>query len=148
MACVILGAVYLVLVKPYKKKYGAIRSTTYTFLLGFFALYLIVGLRWGNWIDPLSLFRRPIIEVSSIITPWVWNTCIAFVLWLCGLANVPDIGRRNYLFLLKPIIALGLAYFILDNLISVNQIIAIIVITVFVIIEIFFNPISFHPRKL
>ena len=148
IACALIGAIYLVLVKPYIKKYGAIRMTTYTFVLGFFALYPAVGLIWNNWIDPLSLFQRPVIEASSIITLGVWNTCIGFVLWLWGLANVPDVGRGNYLFFLKPIIALGLAYFILDDLISLNQIMAISAITVFVMIEILFDPISVYLRRL
>ena len=145
--CALIGAIYLVLVKPYVQKYGPIRMTTYTFLLGFFALYPAVGILWGNWVNPLSLFERPIIETSSIITLGIWNTCIAFILWLWGLANVPDVGRGNYLFFLKPIITLGLAYFILKDTISTNQLMAVFAITAFVLIEIFYDRIIILKNK-
>ena len=78
----------------------------------------------------------------SIITLGVWNTCIAFILWLWGLSNIPDVARGNYLFFLKPVIALGLAFFILEDEITLNQLIAIFAITGFVILEIFYSPIS------
>ena len=152
--CAIIGAIYLVLVKPYIKKYGSIRMTTYTFVLGFFALYPSVGLLWDNWVNPASIFERGKTEVASLIILGVWNTCIAFVLWLWGLANVPDVSRGNYLFFLKPIIALCLAYFILNDDISASQLLAIFAITAFVLGEIFFEPLSnrlktiFSPKKI
>ena len=142
--CAIIGAIYLVLVKPYIQKYGSIRMTTYTFVLGFFALYPAVGFLWGNWIDPTTLLNRPPTQIASLVTLGVWNTCIAFVLWLWGLANVPDVGRGNYLFFLKPIIALCLAYFILNDSVSLNQLLAIFAVTAFVLGEIFYE--SLAPR--
>ena len=78
----------------------------------------------------------------SIIILGVWNTCIAFILWLWGLSKIPDVARGNYLFFLKPVIALCLAFFILEDEITLNQLIAIFVITGFVILEIFYSPIS------
>ena len=63
----------------------------------------------------LDLFERENVEFISIITLGIWNTCIAFILWLWGLSRIPDIARGNYLFFLKPVIALGLAYFIWRN---------------------------------
>ena len=116
--------------------------TTYTFTLGFFALYPSIGIIWGIWVNPLDLFDRSSVEYFSIIALGIWNTCIAFILWLWGLSKIPDVARGNYLFFLKPVIALCLAFFILKDDISINQLIAIFVITGFVILEIFYTPIS------
>ena len=142
IGCALVGAVYLVMVKPYVQLYGPIRMTTYTFTLGFIALYPSIGIIWGIWVNPLDLFERSSVEYFSIITLGVWNTCIAFILWLWGLSKIPDVARGNYLFFLKPIIALFLAYFILEDVISTNQLIAILAITGFVTLEIFYTPIS------
>ena len=142
IGCALIGSIYLVLVKPYVNLYGPIRMTTYTFVLGFIALYPSIGLIWGIWVNPFDLFARSSTEYLSIITLGVWNTCIAFILWLWGLSKIPDVARGNYLFFLKPVIALCLAYFILDDNITVNQLIAIAIITGFVIIEVFYTPIS------
>ena len=142
IGCALIGSIYLVLVKPYVNLYGPIRMTTYTFVLGFIALYPSIGLIWGIWVNPFDLFARSSTEYLSIITLCVWNTCIAFILWLWGLSKIPDVARGNYLFFLKPVIALCLAYFILEDNITINQLIAIAVITGFVIIEVFYTPIS------
>ena len=142
IGCALIGSIYLVLVKPYVNLYGPIRMTTYTFVLGFIALYPSIGLIWGIWVNPFDLFARSSTEYLSIITLGVWNTCIAFILWLWGLSKIPDVARGNYLFFLKPVIALCLAYFILEDKITINQLIAIAVITGFVIVEVFYTPIS------
>ena len=142
IGCALIGSIYLVLVKPYVNEYGPVRMTTYTFVLGFFALYPSIGLIWGIWVNPLDLFDRSSLEYLSIITLGVWNTCIAFILWLWGLSKIPDVTRGNYLFFLNPVIALCLAFFILDYKITINHLIAIFVITSFVIVEIFYTPIS------
>ena len=142
IGCALIGSIYLVLVKPYVNLYGPIRMTTYTFVLGFIAIYPSIGLIWGIWVNPFDLFARSSTEYLSIITLGVWNTCIAFILWLWGLSKIPDVARGNYLFFLKPVIALCLAYFILEDKITINQLIAIAVITGFVIVEVFYTPIS------
>jgi drug/metabolite transporter (DMT)-like permease len=142
IGCALIGSIYLVLVKPYVQDYGPIRMTTYTFVLGFIALYPSIGLIWGIWINPFDLFERTSVEYLSIITLGVWNTCIAFILWLWGLSKIPDVARGNYLFFLKPVIALCLAFFVLEDSITYNQLIAIIVITGFVLIEIFYSSLS------
>jgi drug/metabolite transporter (DMT)-like permease len=142
IGCALIGSVYLVLVKPYVQDYGPIRMTTYTFVLGFIALYPSIGLIWGIWVNPFDLFDRTSVEYLSIITLGVWNTCIAFILWLWGLSKIPDVARGNYLFFLKPVIALCLAFFVLEDNITTNQLIAIIVITGFVLMEIFYSSLS------
>ncbi len=144
----LIGAIYLVLVKPYVIKFGPIRITTYTFFFGFIAIYPLIGLIWDIWVNPLDLFARTKIEFLSIITLGVWNTCIAFILWLWGLSRIPDIARGNYLFFLKPVIALGLAYFILKDNITTNQLFAIIAITGFVLMEVFYTPLSYSIIKI
>jgi len=142
IGCALIGSIYLVLVKPYVKDYGPIRMTTYTFVLGFIALYPSIGLIWGIWVNPFDLFDRTSVEYLSIITLGIWNTCIAFILWLWGLSKIPDVARGNYLFFLKPVIALCLAFFVLEDNITTNQLIAIIVITGFVLMEIFYSSLS------
>ena len=49
--------------------------------------------------------------------------------------------RKLFVFL-KPVIALGLAFYILVDDITINQLIAIFVLTGFVMLEIFYDPIS------
>tara|TARA_B100000989_G_C19433866_1_gene424257 strand:+ start:617 stop:826 length:210 start_codon:yes stop_codon:yes gene_type:complete len=61
-------------------------------------------------------------------------------LWV--LSKIPDVARANYLIFMKPVIALGLAFFILEEEITINQLIAIFAITEFVMLEIFYSPIS------
>ena len=139
LCCAFIGAVYLVLVKPYIGRYGAVRMTTYTFSLGFFVLWPLVGLAWGEWVNPATLFERDAVQAGSIVALGIWNTCIGFILWLWGLANVPDITRGNYLFFLKPVIAALLAAFILGDTITLPQLGAIFVITAFVAAELFYD---------
>jgi len=139
IGCAVIGAVYLVLIKPYTQRYGAIRMTTYTFVLGFFVLWPMVGWLWEIWVNPLDLFARPGDNAAAIVALGVWNTCIGFILWLWGLANVPDVGRGNYLFFLKPVIAALLAYAILGDTITWPQILAVAAITGFVAAEILYG---------
>ncbi len=142
LACGAFGAVYIVLAKPYFGKYGAIRMTTYTFALGFFALWPIVGLAWGTWVDPLTLFDRPLDNALAVITIGVWNTTIGFVLWLGGLALVPDTGRANYMFFLKPVIAAFLAVAFLGETVTLPQAAAIVLVTGCVAVEVFWDEIT------
>jgi len=141
LGCAFIGAFYLVLVRPYIKTYGAIRMTTYTFALGAPFLWLVCGLAWGIWVNPLTLFDRPPGQAGALITLGIWNTCIGFILWLWGLGHVPDPARGNYLFFLKPVIAAVLAFFILGSHITVTQILAIVAVTGFVLGEIFYDEI-------
>ncbi len=141
LGCAFVGAIYMVLVKPMINRYGAIRMTTYTFALGAFALFATVGLAWGIWVDPTTLFDRPPQQYLAMMTLGWWNTTIAMVLWLGGLAAVPDMGRANYLFFLKPVIAAGLAFFILGQTVSSIQMLAIAVICGCVAVEVFWDQI-------
>ena len=119
--CAVTGAFYLVLVRPAVIAHGAVRMTAYTFVLGFFVLYLIVGFAWGLWIDPLTLFDKRPEQIAGIFTIGIWNTTIAMILWLAGLSFAPDLVRANYMFFLKPVIAAFLAIAIIGDSLSLMQ---------------------------
>jgi drug/metabolite transporter (DMT)-like permease len=142
LLCALLGSFYLVLIRPVINQYGAIRITTLTFAVGAIVLWLVVGVTWNTWVDPTTLFERPSQAYLSIITLGIWNTCIGFILWLWGLSAAPDIGRANYLFFLKPVIAAILALLILKTKITSLQVIAILMICCCVMAEIFFDQIA------
>ncbi len=126
--CAITGAFYLVLVRPAVIAHGAVRMTAYTFVLGFFLLYLIVGIAWGLWVDPLTLFDKRPEQIAGIFTIGIWNTTIAMILWLAGLSFAPDLVRANYMFFLKPVIAAFLAIAIIGDSLSLMQCLAIFAI--------------------
>lgn len=125
MLCGLLGAIYLVLAKPLVQQYGPVRMTTYSFAIGFFFLYAVVGSFWGIWVNPLSLVDKEPHQIAGILTIGVWNTCIGFAVWLAGLAAAPDGQRANYIFFLKPVIAAFLAVLILGDTLSLLQVLAI-----------------------
>lgn len=127
-ACAIIGAFYLVLVRPAVIAHGAVRMTAYTFVLGFFFLYLVVGFAWGVWVDPLTLFDKRPEQIIGIFTIGIWNTTIAMILWLAGLSFAPDLVRANYMFFLKPVIAAFLAVAIIGDSLSLMQGLAIFAI--------------------
>lgn len=142
LLCAIFGSVYLILIRPLINKYGAIRITTLTFTIGAMSLWVTVGLAWDIWVDPTTLFDRPSQAYLSILTLGIWNTCIGFILWLWGLSAAPDIGRANYLFFLKPVIAAFLAFFILNANITPFQLLAILIVCGCVLAELFYDQIA------
>lgn len=142
LLCAICGSVYLILIRPLINKYGAIRITTLTFTIGAMSLWVTVGLAWDIWVDPTTLFDRPSQAYLSILTLGIWNTCIGFILWLWGLSAAPDIGRANYLFFLKPVIAAFLAFFILNANITPFQLLAILIVCGCVLAELFYDQIA------
>jgi len=142
LLCSTIGSAYLVLIRPVINQYGAIRITTLTFTLGAMTLWVTVGVAWNIWVDPTTLFDRPSQAYFSVLTLGIWNTCIGFILWLWGLSAAPDIGRANYLFFLKPVIAAVLAFFILGTNITAFQLLAILMVCGCVIAELFYDQIS------
>ncbi len=142
LGCAVVGALYMVLVRPVIREYGAIRIITLTFTIGALGLWLVVGAAWGIWVDPTTLFERPPQAYLSVLTLGFWNTTIAMVLWLGGLAAVSDMGRANYLFFFKPVIAACLAFFILRQEITAIQLLAIAAITLCVSVEVFYDRIK------
>jgi len=128
MVCAALAALYAVMARPLINKHGAIRISTITIALGAAGLWVIVGVAWNIWVDPFTLFDRPPIERWSLLTLGLWNTTITQLLWLGGLAAVPDITRGSYLFFLKPVITALLAFLFLTQPITAIQMLAIVVI--------------------
>jgi drug/metabolite transporter (DMT)-like permease len=133
--CAFLVAVYSVMARPLINKHGAIRITTITITIGAAGLWLVVGFAWHVWVDPFTLFDRPPTERWSLLTLGVWNTTITQLLWLGGLAAVPDITRGSYLFFLKPVIAAMLAFLFLTQPITAIQVAAIVVVCGSVVVE-------------
>lgn len=54
--------------------------TAYTFFIGFFILWVVVGFGWGVWVNPLSLADKTPVQIFGILTIGVWNTAIAMAL--------------------------------------------------------------------
>jgi len=135
LVCALIGAVYIVLVRPAILRWGPVRMTAYTFVIGFVWLYFVVGIAWGVWVDPLSLADKRPEQIGGILTIGLWNTSIAMIAWLAGLAHAPDLTRANYLFFLKPVIAAFLALAILGDAITGMQWLAIAAIVLAVGLE-------------
>ncbi len=134
-ACAAVIAAYTVMVRPIIVKYGALRITAITLFMGALGLWAVVGLFWNIWVNPATLFDRPMGQSASLITLALWNTTITQFLWIGGLAAVPDITRGSYLFFLKPVIAACLAVVILNQTLTAWQILAIVVICASVLVE-------------
>ncbi len=135
LVCAVLGGVYIVLATPLVQTYGPVRMTAYTFALGFLFLYMVVGLAWGVWVNPVSLLDKQPEQITGIMTIGIWNTAMAMTLWLAGLSFAPDPQRANYLFFLKPVIAAVLAVFILGDALTWMQGLAILAICSCVALE-------------
>jgi len=142
LGCAATGATYAVMVRPIIGKYGAIRITALTMMMGGIGLWLVVGLFWNVWVNPGTLFDRAPDAAASLLTIAFWNTTITQFLWIGGLATVPDITRGSYLFFLKPVIAAGLAVVFLSHHLTAPQVLAVLVICASVLIE------AFWPRLM
>ncbi len=136
IACAAAAASYSVMAKPLIAEFGALRITAITMFGGAIGLWLVVGVFFGIWIGPqrlTALDHRGMVALGVIA---FFNTTITQFLWIGGLAAVPDITRGSYLFFLKPAIAALLAVGILDQSLTLIQILAIIVISASVFSEI------------
>jgi drug/metabolite transporter (DMT)-like permease len=135
MGCAAVVAAYTVMVRPVIADFGALRITAITMAIGAVGLWLVVGLFWQIWVNPLTLFDRPPEQLGSLLTLALWNTTTAQFFWIGGLAAVPDITRGSYLFFLKPVIAAFLAIIFLGQSLTSWQILAIAVICLSVLVE-------------
>ncbi len=135
MGCAAVVAAYTVMVRPIIGRYGALRITAITMLMGAVGLWVVVGIFWRIWVNPATLFSRTPSEIASLLTLAFWNTTITQFLWIGGLAAVPDITRGSYLFFLKPVIAACLAVVFLSQALTAWQVGAIIVICASVAVE-------------
>lgn len=144
---VLIGGLTVV-AKPYIARYGALRITTLSMAISGLALWLLVGVVWGIWVNPLALFGRPSGEWAALLTIGLYNTTLTQWLWLGGLAAVPDITRGMYLFFLKPVIAVFLAIWILGQPVTWLQWLAIAVICGAVALEAAWSRIFGHPAAV
>lgn len=135
LGCAATVAVYMVTIRPVIVEYGALRITAITMAIGAVGLWLVVGIAWQIWVNPLTLFDRPPQQLGSLLTLALWNTTTAQFFWIGGLAAVPDITRGSYLFFLKPVIAACLAVIFLEQSLTAWQGLAIAVICTSVLVE-------------
>ena len=129
-------ALYLVLMRPLVRQYGALRMTAISLAIGVVGLWLLVGVIWGNWVDFAGLISKPAPVLASIAVLALFNTTLTQFLWIGGLAAVPDMTRGAYLFFLKPVIAASLAVAFLTETLSVYQLLAMALICSTVLVEI------------
>ena len=139
MGCAAVVAAYTVMVRPIIAKYGALRITAITLMSGAIGLWIVIGLLFDIWVNPLRLFDRPVQQSGALLTLAFYNTTITQFLWIGGLAAVPDITRGSYLFFLKPVIAVCLAGLFLSQVPTTWQILAIAVICLSVLVEIMWS---------
>ena len=83
LICGALGGVYLVFAKPFVVAYGPVRMTAYTFAIGFFFLWTVVGIGWGVWVNPLSITQKTETQVIGILTIGILGLTFDLILrWL------------------------------------------------------------------
>ncbi len=135
LACAALVAFFSVLVRPIIGRHGALPVTALAMFSGGLGLWVVVGIAFGIWVNPLELPGLPAREAWSLLVIALWNTTLTQYLWIGGLAHAPDITRASYLFFLKPAIAAVLAVAILSQPLTLIQVAAIVVICGAVLIE-------------
>ncbi len=128
LGCAVTLAVYTVRIRPIIAEFGALRISALSLSIGSVGLWVVVGVGWGIWVDPSTLFARPPAELAALLTLAFYNTTITQFLWIGGLAAVPDITRGMYIFFLKPAIAAVLALVFLGQNLSIYEILAIALI--------------------
>ena len=137
--CAALGSFYAVLVKPVMARHGGMKIIALSMMIGGIGLWFMVGAGWGIWVDPRSIVEKPPLEAWSLIILALWNTTITQLMWFGGLSAAPDITRASYLFFLKPVIASGLAILFLGSFPTVLQVIAIVLVTGCVVVELYWS---------
>jgi drug/metabolite transporter (DMT)-like permease len=135
LGCAALVASFSVMVRPIITRHGALPVTALAMFIGGLGLWVVAGIAFGIWVNPLNLPNLPARQAWSLLVIAFWNTTITQYLWIGGLAHAPDITRASYLFFLKPAIAAVLAVAILSQPLTLIQVIAIIAICGSVLIE-------------
>lgn len=135
--CAALGSFYAVLVKPVMTRHGGLRIIALSMMIGGIGLWVMVGAGWGIWVNPLSIVEKPPLAAWSLIILALWNTTLTQLMWFGGLSAASDITRASYLFFLKPVIAAVLAIMFLDSFPTVLQVVAIVLVTGCVVVELY-----------
>lgn len=128
LGCAATMSVFMVRMRPIIAEFGALRMTALSLTIGSLGLWLVVGIAWGIWVDPTTLFERPAGELSALLVLVLYNTTVTQFLWIGGLAAVPDVTRGMYLFFLKPVLAAFLAMVFLSQELSLYEALAIALI--------------------
>ncbi len=134
-ACAALVGSYMVMVRPIVAVHGALRITAISMAIGAVGLWVVVGLLWNVWVNPLTVLDRSPEQALALLTIGFYNTTITQFLWIGGLAAVPDITRGSYLFFLKPVLAACLAVIFLAQELTTWQVLAMVVICSSVFVE-------------
>ncbi|KPP88135.1 MAG: putative permease, DMT superfamily [Rhodobacteraceae bacterium HLUCCO07] len=137
MGCAALGSFYAVLIKPVMVRHGGLKIIALTMMIGGVGLWVLVGAAWGIWVNPVTIVEKPALAAWSLIILALWNTTITQAMWFGGLSVAPDITRASYLFFLKPIIAAALAIVILGSWPTGLQVVAIVLVTGCVLVELY-----------
>ena len=135
LGCAVGLSVYMVRIRPIIAEFGALRVSALSLSIGSIGLWVVVGIGWGIWVDPSTLFARPAGELSALLVLALYNTTITQFLWIGGLAAVPDVTRGMYLFFLKPVLAAFLALVFLGQDLSLYEALAIALICGGVVLE-------------
>jgi drug/metabolite transporter (DMT)-like permease len=135
LGCAALVSTFSVLVRPVIARHGAAPVTAIAMFIGGVGLWIVVGVAFGIWANPLDLPDMPARQAWSLVVIALWNTTITQYLWIGGLAHAPDITRASYLFFLKPAIAAVLAVVFLSQHLTLIQVVAIVTICGSVLIE-------------
>lgn len=135
LGCAALVSTFSVLVRPVIARHGAAPVTAIAMFIGGVGLWIVVGVAFGIWANPLDLPDMPARQAWSLVVIALWNTTITQYLWIGGLAHAPDITRASYLFFLKPAIAAVLAVVFLSQHLTLIQVVAIVAICGSVLIE-------------
>ena len=128
---------YAVLVKPVMARHGGLRIIALSMMIGGIGLWLLVGAAWGIWVNPVSIVDKPALAAWSLIILALWNTTLTQLMWFGGLSSAPDITRASYLFFLKPVIAAVLAVVFLASFPTLLQVVAIVLVTGCVGVELY-----------
>jgi len=120
-------------------RHGGLKIIALTMMIGGIGLWLLVGVAWGEWVNPASIFDKPALAAWSLGILAFWNTTITQLMWFGGLSAAPDITRASYLFFLKPVIAAGLAVLILASYPTQLQVLAIVLVTSCVLVELYWS---------
>jgi len=137
IGCAAFGSFYAVLVKPVMVRHGGLRIIALSMMIGGIGLWLLVGVAWGIWVNPLTIVDKPALAAWSLIVLALWNTTVTQLLWFGGLSAAPDITRASYLFFLKPVIAAVLAVVFLASYPTPLQVLAIVLVTSCVGVELY-----------
>ena len=135
--CAALGSLYAVMVKPVMARHGGLKIIALSMMIGGLGLGVMVGAGWGIWVNPASIVEKPPLEAWSLVILALWNTTVTQLLWFGGLSAAPDITRASYLFFLKPVIAAVLAVAFLASFPTVLQVVAIMLVTGCVVVELY-----------